>query len=129
MSHPLKSMKIEREDLEREETSSLVNSRGPEYPYGLRIHLGPKELKKVGIVNDAPKIGDILGLHAMVQVVGIDLDENNMGGKDMRVELQITEMALQDRSNQEARDPAKVLFEKQQESAPAKDGMTLLTKG
>lgn len=128
MNMPLKSMKIVKEDLEKEETASLINSKGPEYPYGLRIHLGPKELKKIGIVDSAPKIGQIMGLHAMVQVVGIDLDENNMGGKDMRVELQITDMSLQDRSNQEARDPAKMLYEKQ-ESAPAKDGMTLLTKG
>lgn len=67
----------------------------PEYPYCLRLSLGPDELKMLGI-TELPKINSEMELEAKVKVVGVSTSEHGD-----RLELQITEMALDNDDDEE----------------------------
>lgn len=68
----------------------------PDFPYGLKIHLGPEEMKKLGL--DVPKVGETMGLVASVEVTDVS---SNKGEDDVRqtsMSLQITGMRLSEGS-------------------------------
>jgi hypothetical protein len=97
MSHPMKNMKIEAKPAD-EALYGAEASGGMKYPYGLRITLGPEVLEKLDLVK-LPEVGQMMGLHAVVEVVGVNLENAENGGRDKRVELQITDLCLKDRSD------------------------------
>ena len=66
----------------------LAEPSKPEYPYCLRLNLGPDEIKMLGM-TELPKINSEMKLEAKVKVVGISTSEYGD-----RLELQITDMAL-----------------------------------
>ncbi len=68
----------------------ISKSDQPEYPYCLKIYLGPKELDSLG-VKELPQLGSFMMMMAKVKVVSQRLDEG--AGKTM--EIQITEMSLE----------------------------------
>jgi len=92
MDYPMKSMKVQREEKPMSTDAGLMSS-GPEYPYGLRITLAHEILKKMDLTK-LPEVGSRMGLHAIVEVVGVNADRAMNGGKETRVELQITDMCL-----------------------------------
>lgn len=94
----MKNMKISKEDQTATMDQALYAEQGPEYPSGLRLHLDPAVLKKLDL-DKLPEVGTMLGLHATVEVVGVNLDQANNGGREQRLELQITDMELQMKSN------------------------------
>lgn len=63
-------------------------AEGPEYPYCLKLYLGPEELAKLGM-TELPQLGSTIDLMAKAMVVGQRLDDNNK-----TMEIQITDMAL-----------------------------------
>ena len=76
-----------------------VNPDEPAYPYGLRINLGADEIKKLMLGKDL-QVGDEMILQGKVEVVGVNAGEMKDGKDDLRVELQITEMYLEDEKEQ-----------------------------
>lgn len=62
----------------------------PEYPCGLRISLGPNELKKLGFMS-IPEVGKEVNLICKAEVVEVRKKENDEGH---HVELQIKEMEI-----------------------------------
>jgi hypothetical protein len=82
---------------------------GPAYPYGLSINLDDKVLTKLGITTP-PTVGTKLILHAMVEVTSNSQYENQ-SGKEANVNLQITDMDLEQAMR---KDPAQVLYGKAQ---------------
>lgn len=71
-----------------------MKPKGPEYPWGLRISLTDKELKKLDLdVKDA-EIGDLIDMRAFAVVTSISQDERG-GEKCCRVELQIQKLAIE----------------------------------
>lgn len=97
MDQAMKNMKMSKSDMPASTAEALVQG-GPEYPYGLRITLTPEVLKRLDLPN-MPEVGQMMGLHAVVEVVGVQADRAQNGGRDLRVDLQITDMILQDKSN------------------------------
>lgn len=97
MEQAMKNMKMSKAEQPLSTADALVQG-GPEYPYGLRITLTPDVLKRLDLPK-MPEVGQMLGLHAVVEVVGVNADRAQNGGRDLRVELQITDMVLQDKSN------------------------------
>lgn len=97
MDYAMKNMKVSKAEAPLSTTEALVQG-GPEYPYGLRITLAPEILKKLDLPK-MPEVGQMLGLHAVVEVVSVSADRAANGSRDLRVELQITDMCLKDKSN------------------------------
>lgn len=93
----MKSMKVTRED-NSASTDLALSQASTEYPYGLRICLTPDVMKKLDLPK-LPEVGQMMGLHAVVEVVGVNIDKAYNGSREKRVELQITDMVLQDKSN------------------------------
>lgn len=70
-------------------------SEKPDYPYGLRISLTEKELKKLGIA--APEnIGDMIDMRCFGVVTSVSsYKQEGEGGDCCRVEIQIQKLAVE----------------------------------
>lgn len=66
----------------------------PTYPPGLRIRLSKEEADKVGFLK-APEIGATYAIMGLVEVVGVESEADDRRPNDFRVELQITDLALE----------------------------------
>lgn len=99
----MKDMKISKKEL-KERNSPLATSvemSAPEYPYGLRISLDEKSIKKLGIDPQGIKIGTETKIKAMAEVVAVSMDKRSDGEDSQRIELQITKMSVSDMNNAE----------------------------
>lgn len=76
-------------------SAGLSEPSKPEYPYCLKLFLGPDELKMLGI-EKMPEINSMMELEAKVKVVGIRSDE-----RGNYVDLQITDMMLDNDKDEE----------------------------
>lgn len=74
----------------------------PDVPYGLHISLTEVELEKLDL-EDNPEVGDMIHLFAMARVTSVSKNETGDGCK-CRVELAITDMAVEDEDTEEAAD-------------------------
>ena len=77
-----------------EEMNESMDYDDPEYPYGLCITLGKEELEKLGITV-LPQVGSEMMVHAKAYVKMTRAYDTQGDGKDMSVELQITDMAIE----------------------------------
>lgn len=66
----------------------------PRYPYGLRICLSKSELAKLDLKPDC-EIGDMIDIRCFAVATSVSINQNE-GGDDCRVELQIIRMAVED---------------------------------
>jgi hypothetical protein len=76
-----------------EEMPGEMEGDAPEYPYGLCLHLGTDELEKLNITT-LPEVGSTMMLHANVYVKSTSSYGTQGGGKDIKVDLQITDMEI-----------------------------------
>lgn len=86
------SMKSSRADMK--EASAPMMDNGPQYPWGLQIHLDDKPLEKLGL-KDLPKVGTALMLMARVEVQSVSSSDRKDGDPSRSVGLQITHMCLE----------------------------------
>ena len=63
----------------------------PEYPGGLRLHLGPAELKKLGIKN-AHELGEKFTIEAVAEVMSVNKEDQDKSDKGFNISLQIKKM-------------------------------------
>lgn len=92
MAHTKAEMKERMEPKVREDD-------GPEYPYGLRIHLDHESMKKAGM-EELPEIGKEIYLRAKAHVSSASSDKRK-DGEERRVELQITHMGFETKEKAE----------------------------
>lgn len=91
----MKNMKIE---VDKSSTDQALSAdSGLRYPYGLTLHLNKDVLKKLDMMK-LPEVGSMLGLHALVEVTEVSLEENPNGSRDKSIRLQITDLILKDKS-------------------------------
>lgn len=76
----------------------------PEYPMGLKINLGPKELEKLAMMK-APEVGASFFIKGKVEVVSVEKDERQDMGEGLRVCLQIKELAMHEKDGDKAEKP------------------------
>lgn len=92
----MKISEMEKKDMS--ETSVLNDTSN--YPYSLRIYLGPEEVSKLQLKN--PQIGQKMQLEAMVEVVAVS-SENNKGDENkLSVTIQIKEMMFESAEEEKA---------------------------
>jgi hypothetical protein len=100
-----------KRDVVKEYTLGGVDPTPSPYPYGLSICLDEDSIGKLGLIA-LPMVGEKMTLTAKVEVRGVSMSESAGRGKDRRVELQITDMALGASDDEpEETDHAKVLYE------------------
>jgi hypothetical protein len=92
---------------EKAEMISEAKLDAPEYPYGLRISLDSDSMEKLGFSNPLA-VGKKLKVEAMVEVVSSS-KYDSQSGTNVSMELQITEMELE----QEKESSAKRLYSKE----------------
>jgi len=78
----------------------------PEYPWGLSISLNDESIKKLKLDISGLTIGGIVHLFAFAKVTSISQNDNE-GGSNCRVELQITHLAGEDEDEENAKSPKK----------------------
>ncbi len=84
------SMELDEE--QKEEMSSLTPCPMPKYPYGLCLSFDQDILERLDLENDV-QIGDTLTMAVQAKVTCVNQNETDDGMR-MRVELQITDIAL-----------------------------------
>lgn len=80
---------------------------GPGYPYGLCLQLGADELKKLG-VETLPEVGQVFEITAYAKVTRVSSSASE-SYKDKSIELQITDMSLEDEGAPTAKPKSTVL--------------------
>lgn len=103
----LTNMKLDRSARQKESYPSSIATDGPIYPYGLRVRLDDEELTALDI-SKLPRVGSTMTLIARVDVSSVSSNESADGGKHRSVELQITDLCLEDED--EAASAAKALY-------------------
>ncbi len=83
-----------------------VLSEGPRYPWGLQVNLGNEELEKLGVAQ-LPNVEDEMILVGKVKVTRVASSQDGQAGTSRSVELQITDMAL---DQGETKDAASTLY-------------------
>lgn len=97
MSEKLVSMKLTEADRKKRQEAYVPEIPKEQYPYGLNICLEDAALKKLGI-DKLPSVGEKITLVAKVEVTGANLDKRKDGDR-MRMNLQITDLALGDKKD------------------------------
>lgn len=83
----------EKKAREQKLMERVPGDSGPDYPYGLSIHLDEGSLLKLK-VKDLPKAGDVVHVEGTAKVRAVRQEEVDGGEKERHVELQITELAF-----------------------------------
>ena len=97
------------EEMELKEFT-LPKPAAPKYPHGLRISLGPEELKKLGI-QSTPKVEEKYMMDAKVEVVEVTAEDEKGDESSYRVVLQIKELDLKSEDKkEESTSTTKVLY-------------------
>lgn len=85
-----------------EERKEMIGtpSKGPKYPYGLRITLDAETVEKLGL-KEMPKVDDMLRFMADSKVISVSSDEESDGDeKEYSVQLQIVDMEIEKGKNE-----------------------------
>lgn len=107
-SHGMTNMKLSKS--ERKERRETLVDDGPEFPFGLSIHLDDESLEKLDM-KKLPPIGTEMTLTAKVKVTDISAHDSE-NGKDRSVGFQITDMALHGKARDGEEEAAEVFFGK-----------------
>jgi len=92
-----KLVDMELDDEEKVDFCAPIACAMPDFPYGLRLCLSEKELKKLGL--PVPEVGDYLDLRAFACVKSVSCDSNDRG-ETCRVELQIEKIAVENEDDE-----------------------------
>ena len=99
----------------REEMPGEIEADEPRYPYGLCLTLGKEELEKLGI-SALPKVGTEMTITAKAYVKMTRAYETQGEGKEMGIELQITDMGVGQTENATNDNRASMLYGSQGEA-------------
>ncbi len=90
-----------KEEIKDNYPTSVAESdkSGPIYPWGLCLRLSEKELVKLNL-DEQPEIGDMIHLFAMAKVTSVSANSTE-GGESRSVELQITQMAVENEDEED----------------------------
>lgn len=109
MAAKLVSMKITPAEMKKrqEPAETIGGGDRPAYPYGLSVRLDDDALEKLGIGEDLPEAESVMVLIAKVEVTSASSIDRAGGGKSRSVELQITDLCLEEGN---PKDAAKALY-------------------
>lgn len=88
----LVSMKLSKEEREKNSMPTEVSADAPEYPYGMCLELDDEQLKKLGM-SSLPEVDSEMMIEARV-IVRRKSETSDKEGTDKCISLQITELGL-----------------------------------
>lgn len=93
----MKMTDMKRSKKERKEENGPMKVDGDSYPYGLSVRLDHHSLKKLGMHEKLPKVGDKIKMHAHAHVTSVSQHsrEGEGGTPNTHVELQLRHMAVE----------------------------------
>lgn len=94
---------MEMDDEDQFDSPAMPMSTGgkpqkPQYPYGLRISVGLKEMEKLKL--EMPSMGDTIDLRAFGVVTSVSASQNEYSD-DCRVEIQIQKIRVENEDTEE----------------------------
>lgn len=89
---PMVSLELDDED--KMDACLPLPCDKPDYPYGLRICLTDKEIKKLDLDVSEAFVGGIFHLHGLARITSVSMTDGSHG-KDCRVEAQIEDLAIE----------------------------------
>lgn len=95
MGTKMVSMKREKDD-EDDYNHAPIEAMAPDYPYGLCLHLGKQEIRKLGLTT-LPAVGEEMEIHARVKVTMVSESASMERGREeaqRSATLQITDMTI-----------------------------------
>jgi hypothetical protein len=87
-----KLVDMEMDDEDKMDFCAPIACARPDYPYGLRICLSEKELKKLGL--SVPENGDMIDMRCFGTVTSVSTESRD-SGDTCRVEIQIEKIAVE----------------------------------
>ena len=93
-----KLVSMELDDEDKLDFCAPMPCDRPDYPYGLRICLTGKELKKLGLPS--PDIGDMIDGRFFGEVTSCSIDKQKDGEDGIRVEIQIQRIAVENEATE-----------------------------
>lgn len=79
----------------------------PDVPYGLCLRLTETELDKLGIeLDEEVRVGDVIHISGLAKVTACRVEDTS-GGRKECLELAITDLAVEDESEEEPEEPRK----------------------
>lgn len=93
-----KLVSLELDDEDKIDFCAPIACDRPDFPYGTRISLSEKELKKLGL--PVPGIGDMLDARVMGTVTSVSSEKVDGGEDRCRVEIQIERMAVENEATE-----------------------------
>jgi hypothetical protein len=96
----LKSMKLTRKEAKADSVEAQ-EMKEPVYPWGLQYSLNEEVLDKLGDSIDEYEVGEEYYLYAKCKVVGKSEREYENSSKSMCVDLQITDLLIEDTDSDE----------------------------
>jgi hypothetical protein len=87
---------------------AMMESDGPDYPYGLCLDLCKEELDKLGL-KDLPEVGDEFHIYAVAKVTRVSQSASESGDDSRGISLQIIEMGTMD-ADEDSDSPAGKLY-------------------
>ena len=91
----MKQVSMKRSKAERENSASTVmEGESPDYPWGLRITLNDEQLDALGL-GRLPVVGGKVKIEATAAVQSVSDEAVDDGKRNRRVELQITDLAVE----------------------------------
>lgn len=83
----------------QERMEAMMDSDGPDYPWGLCLNLCNDELDKLGI-KELPDVGDEFHIYAVAKVTNVHMSVGETGNDSRGVSLQITQMGTMESDSQ-----------------------------
>ncbi len=108
----MKSLELDDEE-KLDAVMPIAMPSKPDYPYGCRICLTEKEFEKLGLDPAEACIDGVIHLHALGRVTSVSKTEGPEG-ECCRVEIQLTDMAVE--SEDEENDEAEVKPKREKKS-------------
>lgn len=105
MFHKMVDMELDDESKMDAPMPILMDNK-PDYPYGLRISLTNREMKKLDLDPDYAKVGGIVHLSAMARITHVSHSDSGPDDYNCCVELQIEDLVVhsEDEENEEYND-------------------------
>ena len=80
-------------------------SNMPDVPYGLCLRLTEVELDKMGIeLDEEVRVGDVIHISGLAKVTAVKVEDTS-GGRKECLELAITDLAVEDETEEKAPEP------------------------
>lgn len=107
----LKSMKLSRKEAQAD-TVEASEQMAPQYPWGLSYSLNEEVLDKLGDSIDDYEVGETYYLYAKCKVTGKSEHEYENGPPRLCVDLQITDLLIEDTDGDEEQEKKPTIGER-----------------